>query len=68
VFLPRNVRLWRKYSCQIRQPLDKQGTEKKARGKQLESGAEAAETTSQNDAAEAGSSPGKQQDCKAKSR
>lgn len=67
VFLPRNVRLWRKYSCQIRQPLDKPGIEKKGRGKQQESGTEATET-SQSDSAETGSSPGKQQDCKTKSR
>ena len=67
VFLPRNVRLWRKYSFQIRQPSDKQGTEKRSRSKKQESGPEATET-SQSDSAETGSSPGKQQDCKAKSR
>jgi hypothetical protein len=68
VFLLRNVRLWRKYSCQIRQSSDKQVIEKTGRGKQQESGAEVAETTSRSDTMEGGSSPGKQQDCKAKSR
>ncbi|XP_069703690.1 paired amphipathic helix protein Sin3a isoform X2 [Periplaneta americana] len=57
VFLPRNVRLWRKYSCQV----------KKARGKQQDTGAEGADTSSQSELAEAGSSPSKQADCKAKS-
>jgi len=66
VFLPRNVRLWRKYSCQIRQASDKQGTENRSRSKQQESGTETTET-SQSDLTEAGSSPGKQQDCKTKS-
>lgn len=46
VFLPRNVRLWRKYSCQIRQQSDK-----KSRSKQQESGGETAET-SHSDSAE----------------
>jgi hypothetical protein len=68
VFLLRNVRLWRKYSCQIRQPSGKQGTEKTGRGKQQESGAEVTETMSQSDTVETDSSPGKQHDCKAKSR
>lgn len=68
VFLLRNLRLFRKHSRQIRQPSDKQGTEKTVRGKQQESVSEVTETTSQSDAAEAGSSPGKQQDSKTKSR
>ncbi|PSN32659.1 hypothetical protein C0J52_12290 [Blattella germanica] len=67
VFLPRNVRLWRKYSCQIRQQSEKQGADKKNRGKQQESGGETAETTSQSDSVEVGISPSKHQDCKMKS-
>jgi paired amphipathic helix protein Sin3a len=66
VFLPRNVRLWRKYSCQIRQASDKQGTENRSRSKQQESGTEGTET-GRSDSAETGSSSGKQQDCKTKS-